>query len=83
MWWFIVNHEGADFETAIAATGFGKFNYLLLFVALIACLSNAFGTTTMSYVVPVAECDLSLSLADKGMLNAAGYLGIYVTLLPY
>ncbi|GLV44909.1 uncharacterized protein CBL_14519 [Carabus blaptoides fortunei] len=68
-------YEVADFETAISATGFGKFNYILLLVALIGSLSSSFATTTMSYVVPVAECDLALTLVDKGMLNASYYLG--------
>lgn len=29
----------------------------------------------MSYVFPAAQCDLDLSLQDKGMLNAATYIG--------
>ncbi|KAL3279270.1 hypothetical protein HHI36_016780 [Cryptolaemus montrouzieri] len=32
-------------------------------------------TTTMSYVFPAAQCDLDLSLGDKGMLNAITYGG--------
>lgn len=84
--WFcyVVNrdpYEAADFETAINATGFGKFNYVLLLVALIGSLSSSFATTTMSYVIPVAECDLSLTLVDKGMLNGSYYLGEYETIV--
>uniref|UniRef100_A0A182P260 Major facilitator superfamily (MFS) profile domain-containing protein n=1 Tax=Anopheles epiroticus TaxID=199890 RepID=A0A182P260_9DIPT len=66
----------ADFETAIAATGYGRFNYLLLLVAMPCCMTTVFETTTMSYVLPSAECDLNLSLADKGMLNAITYTGM-------
>lgn len=29
----------------------------------------------MSYVFPAAQCDLDLSLQDKGLLNAATYIG--------
>lgn len=29
----------------------------------------------MSYVFPAAQCDLELSMQDKGMLNAAVYIG--------
>ena len=65
----------ADFETAIAATGYGRFNYLLLLVAMPCCMTTVFETTTMSYVLPSAECDLNLTLADKGMLNAITYTG--------
>lgn len=66
----------ADFETAIAATGYGKFNFLLLLVALPCCMGTVFETTTMSYVLPSAECDLHLSLVDKGTLNAITYGGM-------
>uniref|UniRef100_A0AAG5CTN4 Major facilitator superfamily (MFS) profile domain-containing protein n=1 Tax=Anopheles atroparvus TaxID=41427 RepID=A0AAG5CTN4_ANOAO len=66
----------ADFETAIAATGYGRFNYILLLVAMPCCMTTVFETTTMSFVLPSAECDLNLSLADKGMLNAITYTGM-------
>ncbi|XP_053680500.1 putative metabolite transport protein YwtG [Anopheles nili] len=66
----------ADFETAIAATGYGRFNYILLLVAMPCCMTTVFETTTMSYVLPSAECDLNLSLADKGILNAITYTGM-------
>ncbi|XP_021713275.1 synaptic vesicle glycoprotein 2A [Aedes aegypti] len=66
----------ADFETAIAATGYGKFNFLLLLVALPCCMCTVFETTTISYVLPSAECDLHLSLVDKGTLNAVTYGGM-------
>ncbi|XP_055584683.1 synaptic vesicle glycoprotein 2C-like [Uranotaenia lowii] len=66
----------ADFETAIAATGYGRFNYLLLLIALPCCTTTVFETTTMSYVLPSAECDLELSLVDKGTLNAVTYVGM-------
>lgn len=69
--------EPADFETAIAATGYGKFNFLLLLVALPCCMCTVFETTTISYVLPSAECDLHLSLVDKGTLNAVTYGGRY------
>ncbi|GLV32006.1 uncharacterized protein CBL_07765 [Carabus blaptoides fortunei] len=69
-------YEPADFETAIAAAKFGKFNLLMLVVALAASFSSTFTTTSMSYVLPAAQCDLELSLVDKGMLNACTYLGM-------
>ncbi|XP_045483775.1 synaptic vesicle 2-related protein-like isoform X2 [Harmonia axyridis] len=65
----------ADFETAITATNFGKFNWVLLCLALPVSWGNLFETTTMSYVFPAAQCDLNLTLEDKGMLNAAVYFG--------
>lgn len=67
--------EGADFEEAIAKTGYGKFNYVVLLIALPCCMSNVYDTTTMSIILPSAECDLNLTLQDKGMLNAITYMG--------
>ncbi|XP_064212298.1 synaptic vesicle glycoprotein 2C [Tribolium castaneum] len=66
----------ADFETAIGATGFGKFNIILLLIAMPAGWSSIFETTTMSYVFPAAQCDLSLTLENKGFLNAITYIGM-------
>ncbi|XP_068910936.1 synaptic vesicle glycoprotein 2B-like isoform X2 [Tenebrio molitor] len=68
--------EPADFETAISATKFGKYNLLLILIAIPAGWSSIFETTTMSYVFPAAQCDLDLSLDDKGLLNAVTYLGM-------
>lgn len=69
-------HEMADFEQAIESTGYGKFNYLLLLIAMPCCFSSVFETTSMSLILPSAECDLNLSLVDKGILNAVTYGGM-------
>ncbi|XP_037943092.1 synaptic vesicle glycoprotein 2B-like [Teleopsis dalmanni] len=71
-----VRAEPADFETAISASGFGLFNFILLLAAIPAKSAVIFQTTTMSYVMPVAECDLKLTLLDKGVLNAMTYAGM-------
>jgi VNT family MFS transporter (synaptic vesicle glycoprotein 2) len=66
----------ADFETAVSATGFGKFNILLLLIVIPSGLATSIESSTMSFVFPTAQCDLDLSLDDKGLLNAITYLGI-------
>lgn len=65
----------ADFEEAIGATRYGAFNFILLLAGLPCCIATVYETSTMSYVVPSAECDLKLSLMDKGVLNAITYAG--------
>ncbi|KAK6617628.1 hypothetical protein RUM44_005216 [Polyplax serrata] len=72
----LANQEGCDFETAIKATKYGKYNWFLLFVALWAYMSAMNSTTTMSLILPSAECDLELSNFDKGMLNSVVYVGM-------
>lgn len=69
-------NQPADFETAIDAAGFGLFNILLLLVAVPAAMGTVYETSTMSYILPSAECDLKLSLLDKGILNAITYAGM-------
>lgn len=67
--------ENADFETAIAETGFGKFNYILLLIAIPSGWAALLESISMSYVFPAAQCDLQLTMNDKGLLNAATYIG--------
>lgn len=53
----------------------GKFHLLVYAISITSGWSSMFETTTMSYVFPAAECDLSLNLEDKGLLNAVTYIG--------
>ncbi|KAH8246065.1 hypothetical protein KR026_004157 [Drosophila bipectinata] len=66
----------ADFESAIDSAGFGMFNILLLICAVPAAMGTVYETSTMSFILPSAECDLQLSLLDKGVLNAITYAGM-------
>uniref|UniRef100_A0AAR5QKP3 Major facilitator superfamily (MFS) profile domain-containing protein n=1 Tax=Dendroctonus ponderosae TaxID=77166 RepID=A0AAR5QKP3_DENPD len=68
--------EPATFEEAITATQFGKYNVVLGFLAGIASLCAVFDTSTMSYTFVSAQCDLNISLNDKGLLNAVTYAGM-------
>lgn len=40
-------------------------------------------TTTLSFVFPRAQCDLNLSLGDKGALNATTYIGMIVSAIMW
>lgn len=75
LYFVILGKDEADFETALAATGFGKFNLILLIIAFPAALAPMFESTSMSFVFPAAQCDLDLTLQNKGTLNAITYLG--------
>lgn len=68
-------NDPASFEQAISAAKFGKFNILLLCVAAPSAWSILMATATQSFVLPVAQCDLGLTLRLKGILNAMCYLG--------
>ncbi|XP_075157932.1 synaptic vesicle glycoprotein 2B-like [Haematobia irritans] len=73
----------ADFETAIKACGYGKFHILLLIVAMPAIMGTVYETGVVSYILPSAECDLSLDLLDKGLLNATTYCGMLVSAVAW
>lgn len=56
--------------------GYGKFNILLLLACLPAAWASVFSSTSISYVLPSAECDLKLSMFDKGLLNSMSFAGV-------
>ncbi|GBP59828.1 Synaptic vesicle glycoprotein 2C [Eumeta japonica] len=68
--------EPADFETAIAATGYGKFNILLMFAAFPGFWSAVSVTSSVSYIFTRAKCDMQLSLLDMGTITAITYGGM-------
>lgn len=72
-------HEAIDFEAAISKTGFGWFNVFVIFTCVMCCISSMVQTTSMSMVFPRAQCDLDLSLADRGALNSAVYVGMILS----
>ncbi|KAH8382694.1 hypothetical protein KR009_004839 [Drosophila setifemur] len=73
----------ADFDRAIEGAGFGLFNLLLLFVLIPAQSAAIFESGSMSFILPVAECDLRLSLEDKGVLNAVAYAGMTISAVAW
>jgi hypothetical protein len=63
------NNEGADFETAIELTGYGRFHYILLAICGLVSTSEEMDVISMSFILPSAECDLDLNTRTKGWLN--------------
>ncbi|CAL7946178.1 unnamed protein product [Xylocopa violacea] len=66
----------ADFETAIAAAGCGKFQYLLLLAIIPVSWATSIDTGSVAIILPSAECDLRMTFFQKGFLNAIVYLGM-------
>ena len=42
-------------------------------------MGSAFETTTISYILPYAKCDLNLTTEEQGLLSGISYLGIVFT----
>ncbi|KAI4482508.1 hypothetical protein M0802_013644 [Mischocyttarus mexicanus] len=73
----------ADFETAVAATGYGKFHILLYLAIVPVSWASSFDTGNTSVILPAAECDLQLTLIHKGILNAVIYIGMVSSALVW
>ncbi|CAL1688229.1 unnamed protein product [Lasius platythorax] len=75
----VPNTKIADFETAITAAGTGKFQYLLIIGIIPVSWGSSIDTANMSMILASAECDLGLSLFNKGLLNAITYVGMVLS----
>lgn len=67
------------FEDALEKCGFGKFNYIM--ILLCGCLMGCgfLELASVTFILPVAECDLNLTTRDKGVLSAIGYVGVILS----
>lgn len=66
------------YEEAVEEAGFGLFHWLLLVVCGWANASDAVEILCVSFLLPTARCDLSLSSSDMGLLTASIFLGMMV-----
>ncbi|XP_055587481.1 synaptic vesicle glycoprotein 2B-like [Uranotaenia lowii] len=69
-------HRSITFDDALSMTKFGRFNYALIIISGIILASVLLETLGISYVIPVAECDLEMSTKEKGVLSGVSFLGI-------
>jgi len=68
--------ERATFEEAITRTGYGYFHYGLLLLCGWALSSDAIEVLSLSFILPPATCELSLSSHNKGWLTAIIFVGM-------
>ncbi|CAG5058194.1 unnamed protein product [Parnassius apollo] len=65
-----------EINTALKECGVGWFHVLLLSTSCVGLIAGVLVTNTTPYLLPVAECDLNMSLLQKGLLNAMPYIGM-------
>ncbi|XP_059059585.1 synaptic vesicle glycoprotein 2A-like [Achroia grisella] len=63
-------------DNALRACEFGRYHIQLLLTTLTGFVAGVAVSNTTSYLLPSAECDLNMSLLQKGFLNAAPYSGM-------
>ncbi|GAB0095766.1 synaptic vesicle glycoprotein 2B-like [Sergentomyia squamirostris] len=67
------------FEDALTKVTFGKFNCFLILVSGMNLAAVLLETLGISFVNPVAQCDLELTNRDKGVLSAIAFVGIIIS----
>ncbi|CAH0554072.1 unnamed protein product [Brassicogethes aeneus] len=77
----VPKRKNVDYEEAIECTGFGKYNILLIIACGLSLLSSNIESYSIGYVLPSAECDLSLTTTTKGILTTATFVGILISSL--
>ncbi|OAD47035.1 Synaptic vesicle glycoprotein 2B [Eufriesea mexicana] len=70
------NDQPANFETAIAVAGCGKFQYLLLLAIIPVSWASSIDTSSIAIILPAAGCDLQMTFFQKGFLNAIVFVGM-------
>lgn len=72
----MITQEARTLESYLKFSGFGVFHVFLLLVSGLATAADAIEIFGVSFVVPIAEGDLSLSTGDKGWLDASIFIGM-------
>ena len=64
-----------DYDTALSAAGFGRFQYWLVLTIGWANAADAVELLCVSSLLPAAECDLQMTPAQKGYLTSSSFVG--------
>lgn len=67
----------------LISLGDGIFHKYLMFVCGLCMMGVITETLVVSYIVTSAECDLSLTMTDKGLLTGAAFFGTSLKVLYY
>lgn len=71
--------QSYSFEDALALAGFGKFNYILIFLSG-GVLGAAFvDIGSVNVILAISQCELELTNVHKGILSSIGYFGIILS----
>lgn len=57
----------------------GKYQTMLIILTGLSITTAAMENINISYVIPYAKCDLSLTITQRGMLSSVSFLGIVST----
>lgn len=66
-------------DEALTKTGYGKFNYFLIFISGVILTAALLETLGIGYVIPVV-CELNLTVNEKGILGGITLVGTVASL---
>ncbi|XP_039750577.1 synaptic vesicle glycoprotein 2C-like isoform X2 [Pararge aegeria] len=69
----------ATLDEAMLMTGFGIYNILHMLLSGLVLMGVIMQSLVMGYVLPAAQCDLHLTLGQRGWLAAIPFLAIILT----
>ncbi|XP_034828547.1 synaptic vesicle glycoprotein 2C-like [Maniola hyperantus] len=69
----------ATLDEAMLLTGFGIYNILHMLLSGLILMGVIMQSLVMGYVMPAAQCDLGLTLPQRGWLSAIPFLAIILT----
>ncbi|KAL7045017.1 hypothetical protein ACKWTF_002133 [Chironomus riparius] len=67
-----------SYEDALKEIGFGRVQVELLFASFLILLNVMNETMGISFIIPVAQCDMNLSESDKGLLSGIIFVAIII-----
>ncbi|XP_016840770.1 synaptic vesicle glycoprotein 2A isoform X1 [Nasonia vitripennis] len=77
--WTVEEYQNpADYEKAIATTGYGLFNILMLLAALPVGWTCVLDTTITAFFIQSTECDFELTLFRRGVAVGIVYIGMII-----
>ncbi|CAD7090488.1 unnamed protein product [Hermetia illucens] len=72
----IQSDDFVSIETALAATGFGIYNYYLIVIVGVISGGLLVELFAIGMYLPVTDCDIKLSAQEKGIVTAAQLAGV-------
>lgn len=76
----ISKEQRVSMEEALTRTKFGKYNIGLLILSGLILSTVLLETLSVSYILPVTDCDLKLNSKEKGLLSGIAFAGIIASL---
>ncbi|XP_060861423.1 synaptic vesicle glycoprotein 2C-like [Metopolophium dirhodum] len=66
-----------NLDEAIEIVGFGSFHYYILFICGSLFAAISISVTSVSFIIPSAQCDFQMTSVHKGVLNGASMIGMF------